>query len=99
MKPGIHPEYREVVFRDGSTGTLFIIGSTIATGERIKLEDGREYPLMNMEVSSASHPFYTGQQRLMDSQGRVEKFTKRFGQDVKGSTLRKSRKKGVPDAR
>jgi large subunit ribosomal protein L31 len=93
MKPGIHPNYRPVAFRDSSTGTLFVIGSTIVTEERIKLEDGIEYPLVTVEVSSASHPFYTGQQRMMDSQGRVEKFKKRFGGEIKGSTVRKSRKK------
>ncbi|MDQ3003389.1 MAG: type B 50S ribosomal protein L31 [Fibrobacterota bacterium] len=93
MKPGIHPNYRPVVFRDTSNGAVFLIGSTVASEERTTFEDGKEYPLVNMEISSASHPFFTGKERLVDTQGRVEKFKKKFGGDIEGSNVRKSRKK------
>jgi large subunit ribosomal protein L31 len=94
MKEGIHPNYRPVIFRDVSNGASFLIGSTIATQEKATWEDGKEYPLVSMEISSASHPFYTGQARVVDTQGRIEKFKKRFGQEpTKGSTVRKSRPK------
>lgn len=95
MKEGIHPNYRPVIFRDSSNGASFLIRSTVATQEKAKWEDGTEYPLVTVEISSASHPYYTGQQRIMDSQGRVEKFRKRFGNEpIQGSTVRKSRPKG-----
>ncbi len=92
MKEGIHPAYRPVVFKDISNGHTFLIGSTIKSSETITLEEGKEYPLGNMEISSTSHPFYTGQQRMVDTQGRVEKFKKKFGADpIEGQTKRKSR--------
>ena len=78
MKEGIHPKYRPVVFRDSSADYAFITRSTIQTEKTIKWEDGKEYPLVNMDISSASHPFYTGRQKLMDTAGRVERFAKRF---------------------
>jgi large subunit ribosomal protein L31 len=79
MKDGIHPEYRDVVFQDMSNGFKFITRSTLTTRENIKMEDGKEYPLYKLEVSSESHPFYTGaQQRVMET-GRVEKFRQKFG--------------------
>lgn len=80
MKEGIHPEYNEVVFQDISTGDTFITSSTITktSGETITL-DGKEYPLVRVEVSSSSHPFYTGKQTLVDTEGRVEKFKQKYG--------------------
>ena len=79
MKPGIHPEYREVVFVDVSNNFSFKTRSTIVTKEKIKWEDGQEYPLAKVETSSESHPFYTGTQKIMDTAGRVEKFRQKFG--------------------
>ena len=78
MKPGIHPEYREVVFVDVSNNFSFKTRSTINTKEKIKWEDGNEYPLIKVEVSSASHPFYTGKHKLMDTGGRVDRFKRRY---------------------
>ncbi|BBN58528.1 MULTISPECIES: type B 50S ribosomal protein L31 [Hydrogenovibrio] len=80
MKAGIHPDYNEVVFQDISTGETFLTRSTIqkTSGETITL-DGKEYPLVRVEVSSASHPFYTGKQTLVDTEGRVEKFRQKYG--------------------
>ena len=79
MKPGIHPEYKEVVFVDVSNNFSFKTRSTIATRETIKWEDGKEYPLVKIEVSSKSHPFYTGKQMILDTAGRVDKFRKKYG--------------------
>ena len=79
MKKGIHPEYRPVVFQDVSTGYAFLTRSSVATKRTIKWEDGNEYPLVTLEVSSSSHPFYTGTQRLLDTAGRVERFERRYG--------------------
>jgi large subunit ribosomal protein L31 len=79
MKPGIHPEYREVVFQDISSDFAILTRSTIETKETIKWKDGNEYPLVKVEVSSASHPFYTGKHKVLDSGGRVDRFKKRYG--------------------
>jgi large subunit ribosomal protein L31 len=79
MKSGIHPKYREVVFQDLSSDFAILTRSTIETKETIKWEDGQEYPLVKVEVSSASHPFYTGKHKVLDSGGRVDKFKKRYG--------------------
>ena len=78
MKEGIHPEYRDVVFHDTSSDFKFITRSTIKTNDTIKWEDGNSYPVVRIEVSSASHPFYTGQKLFVDTAGRVEKFNKRY---------------------
>lgn len=78
MKKGIHPQYRPVVFKDSATGTMFLTRSTAETSETIQYEDGNEYPLFTVEISSASHPFYTGKQQLVDTTGRVERFKKRY---------------------
>ena len=78
MKAGIHPEYREVVFQDVTSDFKILTRSTIATKETIKWEDGKEYPLYQLEVSSSSHPFYTGQHKIVDTTGRVDKFRKRY---------------------
>jgi large subunit ribosomal protein L31 len=79
MKAGIHPEYKEVVFQDVSSDFAILTRSTIKSKETIKWEDGNEYPLVKVEVSSASHPFYTGKHKILDSGGRVDRFKKRYG--------------------
>ena len=79
MKTGIHPEYRNVVFQDVTTDFSFLTRSTLGSKESIKWEDGNEYPLIKIDISSASHPFYTGQNKLIDTSGRVDKFRKRYG--------------------
>lgn len=78
MKEGIHPNYREVVFHDVSADTKFITRSTMSSREKITLE-GKEYPLIKIEVSSESHPFFTGKHKIVDTAGRVEKFRQKFG--------------------
>jgi len=78
MKQDIHPNYREVVFQDLSSDLIFKTRSTVQTKETIEFE-GQEYPLVKVEVSSKSHPFYTGKHKIMDSGGRVDKFKKRYG--------------------
>lgn len=78
MKKDIHPEYKEVVFLDTSSDFKFLTKSTMSSKETIKWEDGNEYPLIKVEVSSASHPFYTGKKLFVDTAGRVEKFNKRY---------------------
>ncbi|MCF6346024.1 MAG: type B 50S ribosomal protein L31 [Thiomicrorhabdus sp.] len=80
MQAEIHPEYKDVVFQDISTGETFLTRSTISktSGDTITL-DGNDYPLVRIEVSSASHPFYTGKQTLVDTEGRVEKFKQKYG--------------------
>ncbi len=78
MKPDIHPEYRYVVFQDTSSDLRFLTRSTIRTSETTEWEDGETYPLAKVEISSASHPFYTGKQILVDSGGRVERFRRRY---------------------
>ena len=79
MKEGIHPEYRDVVFQDMSSGFKFVTRSTVQTREKITMDDGVEYPLFKLEVSSESHPFYTGAQQRIIETGRVEKFRQKFG--------------------
>lgn len=79
MKAGIHPEYRDVVFQDISSDFSFKTRSTIKTKDTIQWEDGNEYPLVKVEVSSKSHPFYTGQHKIVDSGGRVDRFKQRYG--------------------
>jgi len=78
MKKDLHPEsYRSVIFEDVTAGRRFLIGSTIESGKTDKWEDGKEYPLVQVEISSASHPFYTGHSKIVDTAGRVEKFRAR----------------------
>ena len=78
MKTGIHPDnYRPVVFQDLNNNWSFLTRSTVATEETIKWEDGNEYPLVKVHISSASHPFFTGQEKLVDGEGRVDKFMAR----------------------
>jgi large subunit ribosomal protein L31 len=78
MKEGIHPNYREVVFQDMSNDFKFVTRSTIQTKETINFE-GKDYPLVKIEVSAESHPFYTGKHKIVDTAGRVEKFRQKFG--------------------
>ncbi len=78
MKKDLHPkDYRVVVFEDLNDGTRFLTRSTVTAEETIKWEDGNEYPLVKVHISSSSHPFYTGQEKLMDIEGRVDKFEAR----------------------
>jgi large subunit ribosomal protein L31 len=79
MKPDIHPDYRFVVFQDVSNGFKFLTRSTIKAKDTIKWEDGNEYPVISVDVSSASHPFYTGNQKSMDTAGRIDRFYKKYG--------------------
>ena len=78
MKPDIHPNYRPVVFRDESVDFQFITRSTVESRETITI-DGVEYPLIKVDISSASHPFFTGQQKILDTAGRVERFRRKYG--------------------
>ena len=87
MKPGIHPDYRHVVFQDTSSGDTFLTRSTIETAETITWTDGNEYPLAKVEISAFTHPFFTGQMKIVDTAGRVERFERRYG-----------RRKGKADA-
>ena len=80
MKKGIHPHYKEVVFLDTSSNFTFLTKSTMSSKETIQWEDGNTYPLIKIEVSSASHPFYTGRKIFVDTAGRVEKFQKKYAQ-------------------
>jgi large subunit ribosomal protein L31 len=77
MKKGIHPEYRPVVFRDAGADFSILSRSTIETSRTTTWEDGNEYPLVELDISSASHPFYTGRQRIVDTGGRVQRFENR----------------------
>lgn len=79
MKADIHPEYRPVVFQDLSSDFAFLTRSTMKSKETIKWEDGEEYPLIKVEISSHSHPFFTGKQKIVDTAGRVDKFRRRYG--------------------
>ena len=78
MKDGIHPNYRDVLFHDVSSDSKFIIRSTLNTRDKMEHE-GKEYPLVKIEVSSESHPFFTGKHKIVDTAGRVEKFRQKFG--------------------
>ncbi|MCT9930930.1 type B 50S ribosomal protein L31 [Planotetraspora sp. A-T 1434] len=79
MRKNIHPAYHSVVFRDASAGFAFLTRSTMTSGKTIEWQDGRTYPVVDVDVSSASHPFYTGRNRVLDSAGRVERFNQRYG--------------------
>lgn len=79
MKPDIHPTYRPVVFQDTSSGEMFLTRSTIGTSDTVEWSDGNTYPLAKVEISSASHPFFTGTMTIVDTAGRVERFERRYG--------------------
>ncbi|MGF1528575.1 MAG: type B 50S ribosomal protein L31 [Candidatus Competibacterales bacterium] len=78
MKKDIHPNYREVVFQDAGADFAFVTRSTVKTRETIQWTDGKEYPLVKIEVSSKSHPFYTGKQNIVDTAGRVDRFRRKY---------------------
>ena len=78
MKADIHPKYHNVVFQDVSTQFAILTRSTMTSKETIKWEDGQEYPLVKVEISSHSHPFFTGKQKIVDTAGRVDKFRRRY---------------------
>ena len=78
MKEDIHPKYDFVVFKDGLNGTMFLTRSTMTSKDKVKYTDGKDYPLVTLEISSSSHPFFTGQQQLVDTAGRVERFNKKY---------------------
>lgn len=78
MKKGIHPEYKDVIFWDTSSDFKFMSRSTLQSKETTKWTDGKDYPVIKVEVSSASHPFYTGKKMFLDTAGRVEKFQKKY---------------------
>ena len=79
MKAGIHPDYKKVVFMDTNTGFKFLSGSTRGSNETVEWEDGNTYPLLKVEISSDSHPFYTGRQKFATADGRVDRFNKKYG--------------------
>jgi large subunit ribosomal protein L31 len=84
MKKGIHPgNYRTVVFKDMSNGTQFLSRSTAASNETVTHDDGNEYPVIKLEISNTSHPFYTGKNILVDTAGRIDKFKKRYEKKAK----------------
>lgn len=90
MKTGIHPEYRPVVFEDASTGARFLTRSTAAAtagGRTVEWSDGNTYPLLTVDVTADSHPFWTGAHRVLDAQGRVEKFERKYGKRVRGGEV------------
>ena len=86
MKADIHPDYHPVLFRDLASGKVVLTRSTATSSKTETWEDGNEYPIIEVEISSESHPFYTGKQRIMDSAGRVERFNQRFKNFGKSSS-------------
>jgi large subunit ribosomal protein L31 len=80
MKADTHPKYHAVVFHDMSSEFKFLTRSTMTSKETVKWEDGKEYPVIKIDISSASHPFYTGKQKTIDTGGRVDKFRRRYAQ-------------------
>ncbi len=85
MKANIHPGYRQVLFHDTSSDSYFLIGSTAQTNSTKEYE-GKTYPYMTLDISSASHPFYTGKQKVAQNDGRIAKFNKRFRRDTKSES-------------
>lgn len=83
MKQDIHPNYRPVIFKDVSGDFAFLSRSTAPTNETIEWEDGETYPVIKLDISSATHPFYTGKQTLTDTTGKVERFRQRYGMGKK----------------
>lgn len=78
MRNDIHPKYQPTVFKDISTGDLLLIPSTVKTRKTVTYTDGKEYPLVELEITSVSHPFYTGDQKLVDTAGRIERYNKKY---------------------
>jgi len=79
MKKGIHPEMKLTVFYDASADFRFLTHSALKTTDKYKWEDGNEYPLVKLDISAASHPFYTGKMKLLDTEGRVDRFNRKYG--------------------
>lgn len=96
MQKDIHPDYHPVVFLDTGAQTKFLTRSTMTSKETIKWEDGNEYPLVKVDISSASHPFFTGQLKFVDTAGRVEKFQKKYKATGKRVNKSKKSKKKLP---
>lgn len=82
MKPDIHPHYGPVVFRDMTTADMFLTRSTATSRKTVEWQDGNEYPLIDVDTTSASHPFWTGTARILDTEGRVQAFERRYGKDM-----------------
>jgi large subunit ribosomal protein L31 len=99
MKPGIHPTYRYVVFQDTSSGDTMLTKSTIEATETTTWTDGQEYPLAKVEISAFTHPFFTGQMKIVDTAGRVERFERRYGRrkNVEGEGDASADESTVPD--
>ena len=91
MKKEVHPPYQDILFVDTATGTKFVCGSTLQPKEK-EIFEGKEYPVYKVPISSASHPFFTGSQQLVDSEGRVDKFKKRYAQKVATAKKEKEEK-------
>jgi len=91
MKKGIHPVYRTVVFQDVSVNKSFVTRSTMPAKDTITWEDGKTYPLIKLDISAFSHPFYTGQQRVLDTAGRIDRFKKRFESTAGKTVVRKAK--------
>ena len=81
MKKDIHPNYRPVIFLDSTANFSFLTRSTVKTNDKMKWTDGKEYPVVRLDISSASHPFFTGKMKFIDTTGRVEKFQKKYNWD------------------
>ena len=86
MKNGIHPDYQYVVFRDSGSNFSFLSRSTRKSHQTIRWTDGKDYPVIDVEISSASHPFFTGKVKLLDTAGRVEKFNRKYARHQKGQS-------------
>lgn len=102
MKSSIHPQdYRPVVFSDEVAGFAFLTQSTAQTNDTVKWEDGNEYPLVKMHISSASHPFFTGEEKIIDTEGRVDRFKARFAkaEERKQALANKAKKANATSAR
>ena len=95
MRKDIHPEYREVLFHDTSVDEYFLVRSTLST-DQTKEYEGKTYPYCVLDISSASHPFYTGKQKLVDTGGRVDKFRKRFGNKTKTAPMAEAAAEEAP---
>lgn len=85
MKAGIHPDYHPVVFEDSSTGNQFLTRSTATSERTVRWSDGHTYPLLVVDVTADSHPFWTGANRVLDTQGRVERFERKYGRRARGT--------------
>lgn len=95
MKKKGHPDYQDVLFVDTSTGTRFICGTTLKP-EETEVFEGKEYPVYRVPISSASHPFFTGSQQFIDTEGRVDKFRKRYNKKEGGGEQGQSKKESAP---